>query len=154
MAGVFYYDAWCSSNLISRSLQANVKHPRILQTHRTSKDMWGHKMTCNWTLVFEYVSQCKYQIASSWIVHSSSPELHSKAALQHTRKQLKQMDTLVFRAASCFLSVAFFLSPHLIKLLRRRLQCCFAVKLQRCYETSPDFPSACGRVNNGFIFNF
>ena len=40
-------------------------------------------------------------------------------------------------------------SLHLLKLSRRKLLHCFAVKLQKCfveYETSPDFPSAWGRL--------
>ena len=53
---------------------------------------------------------------------------------------------------NCFL--CFETSPQLLKLLRRMLQCCFAVKLQKCfmdYATSPDFPSSWGWVDNDWI---
>ena len=55
----------------------------------------------------------------------------------------------LFSCSSCFKT-----SPQLLQLFRRMLQCCFAVKLQKCfmdYATSLDFPSSRGWVDNDWI---
>ena len=57
---------------------------------------------------------------------------------------------------SCFLRF-HHISLHLRRLFRRTLQHRFAVKLQKCfvgYETSPNFPSAWGRVETDWLFYF
>ena len=46
-------------------------------------------------------------------------------------------------------------SPHLLQFLRKMLQSCFAVQLQKCFvddKTSPSLSSARGWVDNGWIF--
>ena len=51
----------------------------------------------------------------------------------------------------------FETSPHLLKLFRGALQCCFAVKHRKYlvdYETSPDFPSTRGWVHDDWTSYF
>ena len=50
-----------------------------------------------------------------------------------------------------YVFVEFFLSPHLLQLLRIMLQHCFAVKPQKYFvdnETSPDLPLAWGWLDD------